>query len=107
MTTEQILVESLDRRGDVVADRYVLADLVGVGGMGVVYAAVQRALDRTVAVKVPRAELAHDPFVRRRFRAEALAGSRVEHPNVVHVLDSGEHDGSPYVVMEHVAGSPL
>ncbi len=86
---------------------YVLGELLGVGGMGVVYAANQRSLDRTVAVKLPRPELVGDPAVRRRFETEAHAGSRIDHRNVVRVLDYGDSDGAPYLVMEHVAGPRL
>jgi len=95
------------RRGEIVANSYRLGDVLGVGGMGVVYAAVQRSLDRIVAVKLPRPELAGDPMVRKRLQAEARASSRVEHRNSVRVLDFGDHAGAPFVVMEHVAGPRL
>jgi hypothetical protein len=90
-----------------IGDGYVLGALLGIGGMGVVYAAIQRSLGRTVAIKLPRPELASDPAVRRRFRTEALAGCRVNHRNVVHVLDFGDGGGVPYLVMEHVTGPRL
>lgn len=107
MSDEQDVIEYLQRLGEVIAGRYVLGDLLGIGGMGVVYAAIQRPLGRTVAVKLPRRELASDPVVRERFHSEALAGSRVAHRNVVRVLDFGDADGTPYLVMEHVVGSRL
>jgi serine/threonine-protein kinase len=97
----------LSRRGELVGGNYVLDEVLGVGGMGIVYAARQRSLDRTVALKVPRPELAADPIVRRRFRVEALASSRITHRNSVCVFDYGEHSGVPYIVMEHVAGPRL
>jgi serine/threonine protein kinase len=81
--------------------------MLGIGGMGVVYAAVQRSLDRTVALKMPRSELATDPSVRRRFRNEGLAGSRVDHPNIARVLDYGSHGDSLFLVMELAPGRSL
>jgi serine/threonine-protein kinase len=99
--------ESLQRRGERIADRYVLADVVGIGGMGVVYSAVQRDVDSSVAIKLPRPDLVDDPYVRNRFRLEALAGARIDHPNVVQILESGEWSGCPYLVMEHITGQSL
>src|SRR4029077_5775044 len=57
--------------------------------------------------KLPRRELASDPAVRRRFRNEGLAGSRVDHPNIARVLDYGTHGDSQFLVMELAAGRPL
>jgi len=99
--------ESFYRCGDLIAGSYSLREVIGVGGMGVVYAAVQRSLDRIVALKLPRPELADDPHVRCRLRTEALASSRIEHRNAVRVLDYGDHLNAPYLVMEHVAGPRL
>lgn len=95
------------KAGDVVGGNYVLGDVLGVGGMGIVHAAVQRSLERTVAVKLPRAELADDKFVRERFHCEALAASKLSHPNIVRVLDYGDDRGGPYLVMEQVIGPRL
>jgi serine/threonine-protein kinase len=94
--------------GELVAGKYVLGARLGAGGMGVVYAAEQPALTRTVAIKVVHAELAADPAIVRRFHDEARAASRLAHPNVVAVLDYGETDnGIPFLVMEHVHGVTL
>ena len=93
--------------GDVIADRYVLGPILGVGGMGTVHAALADGSNRDLAIKLPHPVLARDPYVRRRFRDEVLAGSRVDHRNVVQVLEGGDSHGIPYVVMEHVAGCPL
>lgn len=100
-------LESLQRRGEILAGRYVIGEVLGVGGMGVVYAAVQRSLDRAVAIKVPRPELVASPSVSRKFRNEARAGSRVRHHNVVTALDYGVHGGMPFLVMERVVGVGL
>jgi serine/threonine protein kinase len=101
------LEPSLNRRGESIGPNYVLGDLLGAGGMGVVYAATQRSLDRTVAIKLPRPELVGDAQTLGRFRNEAFAGSRVNHRNVVRVLDFGDNAGAPFLVMEHVVGPRL
>lgn len=95
------------RCGELIAGSYSLREVIGVGGMGVVYAAVQRSLDRIVALKLPRPELLDDPRVRARLRTEALVSSRIEHRNAVRVVDFGDHMNAPYLVMEHVAGPRL
>jgi eukaryotic-like serine/threonine-protein kinase len=102
-----LLDESLQRRGERIADRYVLADVVGIGGMGVVYSAVQSDVHSSVAIKLPRPDLVNDPYVRNRFHVEAIAGARIDHPNVVQILESGDWRGCPYLVMEHVTGQSL
>jgi serine/threonine protein kinase len=104
---ESIRSGALRRRGDLIDESYRLGALLGIGGMGVVYAAIQCSLGRTVALKLPRPELVSDPVACRRFRTEALAGSRINHRNVVRVLDYGEVHGAPYLVMEYVAGPRL
>jgi hypothetical protein len=94
------------RRGDVIGG-YVVDVLLGIGGMGVVSSALQQSLDRPVALKVPHPELASDPQVRRRFCAEAQAGFRLHHRNLVRVIDFGDHGGVPFLVMERVVGLRL
>ena len=96
------------RRGELIADKYVLGEVLGMGGMGVVYLAAHPSLDRTVALKMLRPEIDTLPHVVRRFRNEALAGARLSHPNVVSIFDFGSTaDGLPYLVMEHVSGCSL
>jgi serine/threonine protein kinase len=85
---------------------YLVGDVLGSGGMGIVYSATQLSLGRRVAIKLPRAELAADPRVLRRFRTEALAGGRLDHDNIARVIDSGR-GGAPFLVMEYIAGTPL
>jgi eukaryotic-like serine/threonine-protein kinase len=94
-------------RGEVIGANYVLQHVLGQGGMGVVYAALQRSLDRVVAVKLLRPELLADNHARARLRTEAVAASRIVHRNSVRVLEYGEHGGEPYLVMEHIGGAPL
>src|SRR4051794_8096638 len=95
------------RCGELIAGNYRLGHVLGVGGMGVVYSACQRSLDRDVALKLPRPELLGDPEVRHRLRVEALASSRIDHRNSVRMLDYGSYGGAPFLVMELVAGPRL
>ena len=91
--------------------RYRVLGRIGRGGMGVVYRAEDERLDRAVAVKVLRADLAHDPAARARFVTEAKSAARIGHPGVVAVLDQGvDHEGgveTAYLVMELVDGRTL
>jgi serine/threonine-protein kinase len=92
-------------------DRYELHELVGEGGMGAVYRAIDSRLGRTVAVKTvvaQRSDASQANELRQRFMREALAASRVEHRNVVQVIDFGvTEDGTPYLVMEYLRGRDL
>jgi eukaryotic-like serine/threonine-protein kinase len=87
--------------------RYRMGALLAVGGMGEVWAARDLLLDRTVAVKVLGRALAGDGRAAERLRREARAAGRLEHPNIARVLDLGEHDGRPYLVMELLEGESL
>lgn len=97
--------------GRLLDGRYRVLGRVGRGGMGVVYRAEDERLDRAVALKVLRADLAHDPVARSRFVREAKSAARLAHPGVVAVLDQGvDHDGgteTAYLVMELVDGRTL
>jgi serine/threonine-protein kinase len=87
---------------------YVILELVGIGGMGRVYRAEQRALGRTVAVKVIHPHLSGDESAAARFITEARASSRLNHPNSVGVIDFGKTDeGRLYLVMEYLRGRDL
>src|ERR1700733_8664592 len=86
---------------------YVIAGVAGTGGMGVVYKAVQRALGRTVALKVIRPEIAESREFRWRFLREATLASTVDHPHVVTVLDVGDHEDLLYMAMQWVDGGDL
>jgi eukaryotic-like serine/threonine-protein kinase len=87
--------------------RYEVVARIAQGGMATVYRGHDRQLDRTVAIKVPRPELARDRAFSEQFRREARAAARLSHPNVVAVYDSGEERGLPWIVMEHVSGQTL
>jgi hypothetical protein len=95
------------RAGDVIADRYEIEQLLGIGGMSSVYRARDRLLERRVALKVLHAQHSHDPQYVARFRREAQAIARLSHPNIVTVIDRGEFDGCQYIVLEHVDGANL
>jgi serine/threonine protein kinase len=86
--------------------RYVLGDLLGSGGMAEVYRAVDQTLGRQVAVKLLR-DRAPDPTDRARFVAEARTLARLNHPNLVTILDAGTTDEHPFLVLELVVGASL
>lgn len=87
--------------------RYELLEVVGRGGMGEVWAARDLRLGRSVAVKLLSPTMASEPGVRERFDEEARSAASLSHPNVVLVFDSGEHEGTPYLVMELLPGRTL
>jgi serine/threonine protein kinase len=90
-----------------VAGRYRIGDLLGRGGMGEVYDAVDERLDRPVALKRLREDMADDPSMRRRVETEARLAARLTHPNVVTVYDSGLDGRHPFIVMERLGGRTL
>jgi serine/threonine protein kinase len=90
-----------------VGGRYRLGERIGHGGMGEVFVAHDLRLDREVALKLLRAELAGQDGMRERVVAEARLAARLTHPHVVGVLDTGEQDGRPFVVMERLSGRTL
>jgi tRNA A-37 threonylcarbamoyl transferase component Bud32 len=103
----EVMVEATKRCGELIGGKYVLGDVIGVGGMGIVYSAVQRSLGRRVAIKMPRPDALSQPAVHRRFRTEAFVASRLWHRNIVAVIDYGDSNGVPFLVMEHVQGTLL
>ena len=86
---------------------YDIVDVLGQGGMGVVYRARDSRLGRDVAIKTLPAQIAADPVRLQRFEQEAQAASRLNHPNVLSVFDAGEHEGTPYLVTELLEGQTL
>ena len=94
--------------GRVLGDKFRLTACVGIGGSGAVYRADQIALGRTVAVKVLNEALAADARTVKRFRDEAMAASRLNHPNTVSIIDYGQSsDGLLYLAMEYLRGPTL
>ena len=88
-------------------DRYEIIKSIGEGGMANVYLAKDTFLDRKVAVKVLRGDLATDEKFIRRFQREAYAASTLSHPNIVEMYDVGEDNGTYYIVMEYIEGRTL
>lgn len=86
---------------------YRITGQLGRGGMGVVFAAEQRGLGRTVALKVLSPELAEQPDYRERFAREATVLARLDSPHVIQIYDHGEHDGCLYIATQYVAGGDL
>ncbi|WP_284303619.1 Stk1 family PASTA domain-containing Ser/Thr kinase [Mobilicoccus caccae] len=93
--------------GRMVDGRYTVLAHIADGGMGSVYAALDTRLDRQVALKVMRPELARDADFVTRFRREARSAARLSHPHVVAVFDQGEDDGLLFLAMEFVDGQTL
>ena len=86
---------------------YLIAEKIGAGGMGVVYRAHDSRLERDVALKLLPAGMLAEPESRRRFRNEALALARLNHPNICSVFDFNSEDGIDFLVMEYVPGQSL
>jgi len=93
--------------GEVIAGRYELEELVGVGGMSNVYRAHDRLLERMVALKILHDRYTDDEDYVERFRREARSAARLSHPGIVTVIDRGEQDGHQFIVFEHVPGETL
>jgi eukaryotic-like serine/threonine-protein kinase len=94
--------------GALVAERYEVEDVLGVGGSGIVYRALDRTLDESVALKMLRPEmLADDPRAREELKQELRLTRRVSHRNIVRTYDFGVSGGSPYLTMEYVEGTSL
>ena len=94
-------------KGQRINSRYEILKPIGEGGMANVYLANDVILDRYVAVKVLRGDLANDEKFVRRFQREALSASSLSHPNIVEIYDVGEDGGDYYIVMEYIEGKNL
>jgi len=93
--------------GKMLDDRYELLELIGTGGMANVYKAKCHRLNRLVAIKVLKSELAENADFRRRFRDESLAVAQLSHANIVSVYDVSSSEGTEYIVMELIDGITL
>ncbi|MGI8844889.1 MAG: protein kinase domain-containing protein [Thermoleophilaceae bacterium] len=93
--------------GTLLNDRFRLEEKIGSGGMSTVYRAFDPTLERWVAIKLMHRDISEDPDQLERFRREARAVARLSHPHVVTVIDFGEDDGTPYIVLEYVEGETL
>ena len=93
--------------GTLLNDRFRLEEKIGSGGMSTVYRAWDPTLERWVAIKLMHRDISEEPDQLERFRREARAVARLSHPHVVTVIDFGEDDGTPYIVLEYVEGETL
>ena len=90
--------------------RYKILTMLGAGGMAIVYKADDTRLERQVAIKVIRREVFSPDemeMILKRFEREAKSVARLSHPNIVGVIDYGEFEGAPYLVMEYLPGGTL
>src|SRR5579862_7554009 len=93
--------------GTMLADRYEILQLLGQGGMGAVYKARDTELERLVALKLIRPELASNPEILRRFKQELILAREVTHRNVIRIFDLGQAQGVKFITMEFVEGRDL
>jgi tetratricopeptide (TPR) repeat protein/predicted Ser/Thr protein kinase len=93
--------------GALFGGRYEIIGVLGQGGMGAVYKARDRELDRLIALKVIRPELANDPAILQRFKQELILSRNITHKNVVRIYDLGEAEGIRFISMEYVDGEDL
>src|SRR6266446_7705320 len=94
-------------QGGVLAGRYEILQLLGRGGMGAVYKARDTELDRIVALKLIRPELAKNPEILRRFKQELILARQVTHKNVIRIFDLGQSEGIKFITMDFVQGQNL
>ena len=94
-------------KGELIDNRYKIVSSIGEGGMANVYLAWDTILEREVAVKILRGDLADDEKFVRRFQREANSASSLKHPNIVEMYDVGEDNGRYFIVMEYVSGKTL
>jgi eukaryotic-like serine/threonine-protein kinase len=99
--------EAILQPGDLIGARYEIMALLGEGGMGAVYKALDREVERTVALKLIRPELASNPAILARFKQELLTAHQVTHKNVIRIYDISEADGVKFITMEFVEGDDL
>jgi serine/threonine protein kinase len=107
LTSYQIKEVEAGRVSALVFGPYTILDVLGEGGMGRVYKARHRALDRLTALKIIRPDRLAGPHAVVRFAQEARSAANLKHPNLVTVYDAGEIDGVPFAALEYVAGSDL
>lgn len=93
--------------GSLLGNRYEIVEILGEGGMGAVYKARDRELDRMVALKVIRPELAGRPEILQRFKQELILARKVTHRNVIRIFDLGEASGVKFITMEYIEGHDL
>lgn len=100
--TQQVKEQKQIKIGD-----YLLTGKIGQGGVAEIYKARQESLDRDVAIKILSSNLTNDPDIVRRFERESVVVAKLNHPNIVHVIDKGSTGGRYYFVMEYIDGTSL
>lgn len=106
--TQPVKIPTGHLTGDLLNDKYLVEEIIGEGGMSIVYRARHKVLNKVVAVKSLRVHLLHNPSVEQRLRNEASMASSINHPNIV-----GVHDfdvtaaGQPYLIMDYIDGETL
>src|ERR1700730_15035672 len=93
--------------GTVLGQRYEIVKLLGQGGMGAVYRAYDRELEREVALKVIRSDMAANPEILKRFKQELILARQITHKNVIRIFDLGQSDGIKFITMEYIEGEDL
>ena len=93
--------------GTSIGSRYEIVRLLGQGGMGAVYQAHDKELERQVAIKVIRADMAANPEILRRFKQELILARQITHKNVIRIFDLGQADGIKFITMEYIEGENL
>jgi serine/threonine protein kinase/tetratricopeptide (TPR) repeat protein len=93
--------------GTSIGARYEIIRLLGQGGMGAVYQANDKELDRQVAIKVIRADMASNPEILRRFKQELILARQITHKNVIRIFDLGQAEGIKFITMEYIEGENL
>ncbi len=94
--------------GKLISGKFEVVELIGQGAMGKVYRAIQKPIEREVAIKLLHPHLMEDKRVTKRFMREAQAASRFNHPNSIQIFDFGQtEDGSLYIAMEYITGTDL
>ena len=101
------VAQTVEEKRSVKFGEYLLTGKIGQGGVAEIYKGRQESLDRDVAVKILSTKLTRDPDIVRRFERESLVIAKLNHPNIVHVIDKGSISGRYYFVMEYIDGASL
>jgi len=101
------MTEAVQQKKEVKIGDYLITGRIGQGGIAEIFKGKQASLERDVAIKILSAKLTKDPDIVRRFERESLVIARLNHPNIVHVIDRGIAGGRYYFVMDYVDGSSL
>ncbi|MEA1980686.1 MAG: protein kinase [candidate division Zixibacteria bacterium] len=101
------MVQTLEKKKTVEIGEYTLTGKIGQGGVAEIYRGSQKSLNRDVAIKILNTKLTNDPEIVRRFEQEAVVVARLNHPNIVHVIDKGKTGSRYYFVMDYIDGTNL